>query len=327
MKVKITGVGKYVPAKVLTNADLEKIVDTNDEWIVTRTGIQERHIAAENESTSTMAAEAGRQAIADAGLKNEDIGMVIVATLSPDMLFPATACLVQNILGMQNVGTVDIEAACSGFVYGLSQGYAYVKSGLYKHVLVIGAETMSRFVDWKDRGTCVLFGDGAGAVVVSAAADDQDSDILDFILGGDGQYGDLLSLPGGGSLRPASQETVNNGLHYLKMSGNIVFKLAVRTMSEMAETLMQKHGLSKQDVRLVIPHQANYRITKSVKEHLGLEDDQVFSNIHKYGNTSGATIPIALREAMDEGRIRRGEYFIIVAFGGGFTWGASLIRL
>ncbi len=326
MKVKITGVGKYVPEKVLTNFDLEKFVDTNDEWISTRTGIKERHIAADNETTSTMGAEAAKRAIADSGLNKEDIDMVIVATLSPDMLFPATACLVQNILGLTNVGTVDVEAACSGFVYALSQGYAYVKSGLYKNVLVVAAETMSRFIDWKDRGTCVLFGDGAGAVVVSEADDSQDSDIIDFILGGDGQYGDLLSLPGGGSLHPATQDTIQNGLHYLKMSGNIVFKMAVRTMADMAVKLMEKHNLKKEDIKLVIPHQANYRITKSVMEHLDLTEDQVFSNIHLYGNTSGATIPIALREAVDQGRVKRGDYIIFVAFGGGFTWAASLVK-
>jgi len=326
MKVKITGMGKYIPKKVLTNHDLEKMVDTNDEWITTRTGIKERHILADDETTATMATEASKAAIKDAGLKNEDIDMVIVATLSPDMPFPATACLVQNSMGLRSVGTVDIEAACSGFVYALSQAYAYIKSGLYKNVLVAASESMSRITDWEDRATCVLFGDGAGAVVVSATEDNDESGIIDFILGGDGSYGDVLAVPGGGSLHPVTHETVDQKLHFIKMNGNTTFKVAVRTMVSIVKELLEKHNIPKEKVKLVIPHQANIRITDAVRDRLGLTEEQMYSNIDKYGNTSSATIPIALREAVDEGRIKRGEYMVFVAFGGGLTWGASLLK-
>ncbi len=326
MKVKISGIGSYVPEKVLTNQDLEKMVDTNDEWITTRTGIKERHILADDETTATMATEAIKAAVKDSGLKYEDIDMIIVATLSPDMPFPATACLVQDSLSLKNVGTVDIEAACSGFVYALSQAYAYIKSGLYKNVIVAASESMSRITDWEDRATCVLFGDGAGAVVVSATDDDDESNIIDFILGGDGSYGDVLALPGGGSLHPATHETVDQKLHFIKMNGNTTFKVAVRTMVSIVQELLEKHNISKKEVKLVIPHQANVRITDAVRERLGLTEEQMYSNIDKYGNTSSATIPIALRDAVDEGRIKRGEYMVFVAFGGGLTWGASLLK-
>ena len=326
MKVKISGVGNYIPKKVLTNHDLEKIVDTNDEWITSRTGIKERHIIADDETTATMAAEASKAAIKDSGLKNEDIDMVIVATLSPDMPFPATACLVQDLLGLEKVGTVDIEAACSGFIYALSQAYAYIKSGMYKNVLVTASETMTRITDWEDRATCVLFGDGAGAVVVSATDDNDQSEIIDFVLGGDGSYGDILALPGGGSLHPATHETVDQKLHFIKMKGNTTFKIAVRKMEGIVKELLEKYNIPKEKVSLVIPHQANIRITNAVRNRLGLTEDQMFSNIDKYGNTSSATIPIALREAVDQGRIKRGEYLVFVAFGGGLTWGASLLK-
>lgn len=326
IKAQISGVGKYAPEKVLSNLDLEKMVDTNDEWISSRTGIKRRHIAADNETTSTMAAEAGRKAIENAGLKPEDIEMVIVASLSPDMMFPASACLVQDILKLPKAGTVDVSAACSGFVYAFSMAAGYIAMGLHKNVLVIGSEVMSRFVDWKDRNTCVLFGDGAGAVVLSAVDQNSPSEVIDFILGGDGSGGDQLSLPAGGSKMPATHETVDQGMHYLKMAGNNVFKFAVRTMTDITVEILNRNNLTADKVKLVVPHQANFRINDAVRERLGMTEAQMFNNIFEYGNTSGATIPLGLAEAVEQNLLKRGDYVIFVSFGGGFTWGVSLIK-
>jgi 3-oxoacyl-[acyl-carrier-protein] synthase-3 len=326
-KACIKGMGMYVPEKVLTNHDLEKMVETNDEWITTRTGIKERRIAAPEESTSVLATKAAQVALQKAGVKPEEVDMVIVATITPDYVFPATAALVQNQLGLPHAATVDIEAACSGFIYALSMANAYVVSGMYKNVLVIGAETLSRITDWTDRTTCILFGDGAGAAVVSRTEENDVSGFIGFQLGGDGSYADLLWLPAGGSKIPASHDSVDQRLHFMKMNGNATFKVAVRTMTEALESIMQTHHVSAEEVKLIVPHQANLRIISAIAERLGVGEDRVMVNLQKYGNTSSATIPMALYEAIEEGRVKKGDLLALVAFGGGFTWGAALLRL
>jgi 3-oxoacyl-[acyl-carrier-protein] synthase III len=325
-KAEITGWGRYVPKKILSNHDLEKLVDTNDEWITSRTGIKERHIAAPEETTSSMGAEAARIAIEKSGVSKNDIDMIIFASVTPDMMFPASACLLQDKLKIPNAGTVDIAAACSGFVYGLSMANAYILSGMYKNVLVIGAETLSRITDWSDRNTCVLFGDGAGAVVVSRAKENSASELIGFKLRGDGAYKDLLYLEAGGSFKPASHETVTAGQHYIKMAGNSVFKIAVRTMADELEELLAEHHISKEEIKLLIPHQANQRIIAGVADRLGFPMEKVFINLNKYGNTSAATIPIALAEAVDEGKVVKGDLIAFVVFGGGLTSGACILR-
>ncbi len=324
-KAFIKGIGHYVPEKVLTNKDLEKMVDTNDEWIRTRTGIVERRIAADNETSSTMGAEAAKKAIEMAKINPEDIDLIITNTITPDMFFPNTSALIQTIIGAKNAGVFDIEAACSGFIYGLAIANQFIKTGEYKNILVVSAEVLSRITDWEDRNTCILFGDGAGAVIVSRSEDE--SEIVGTYLGGDGAYRDLLYMPGGGSLYPPTEETIKNKLHYMKMKGNETFKVAVTKMSDSAEIILKKTGLKPEDISLVIPHQANIRIMKAVMKRLGLGDsDKLYSNIHKYGNTSAATIPIAFSEAVEEGKIKKGDYILLVAFGGGFTWGSAIIK-
>lgn len=325
IKAFIKGLGMFVPKKVLTNHDLEKMVETSDEWITTRTGIKERHVAAPHKATSDLATEAGAKAIEMSGVKKEDIDMVIVCTITPDMLFPATAALVQDNLKLPNAATVDIEAACTGFLYGLSMANAYIVSGMYKNVLVIGAETLSRLVDWEDRNTCVLFGDGAGAAVVSKS-DHGKSEILGFRLRGNGAYRDLLTLEAGGSRLPASHDTVDKKKHFIRMNGNSTFKVAVRTMAEDLDTLMKKLKISAEKIKLLIPHQANIRIIEAVAQRLKLPMEKVFVNLQKYGNTSAATIPIAMTEAFEEGRIKRGDLVACVAFGGGLTSGACILK-
>jgi len=324
MGIKIAGVGMYVPPRVLTNHDLEKIVETNDEWIRTRTGIVERRIADPEVATSDLAYEAAKIAIERANLKPEDIDAIICATIAPDMVFPATAYLVAEKLGIKKPG-FDLEAACSGFLYSSTVAAAYLRSGIFKNILVIGAETLSRITDWQDRSTCVLFGDGAGAVVYTI--DDSPSDILAMELGGDGGCGDLLYMPAGGSKMPASEETVKNRLHFIKMNGRETFKMAVRMMTESVEKVMKKANLTKDDIKLVIPHQANIRIIDAIAEYLGVSrEEKFFVNLDKYGNTSAASIPIALAEAVESGRISRGDIIILVAFGGGFSWGSIALR-
>ncbi len=325
-KAKISGIGKYVPQKVLTNFDLEKLVDTNDEWIVTRTGIKERHIVSDGETTSTLGAKAAEEAIKRAGISKKDIEMIIVATFTPDMLMPSTACIIQDILKIPDTGAIDVEAACSGFLYALSMANAYVVSGMYRNVLVIGAETISRFTDWNDRSTCVLFGDGAGAVVVSRTEAADESGFIGFKLFGDGSYKDMLCIEAGGSLRPSSIQTVENRQHYLKMNGNSTFKIAVRTMAEMLESILKEHDVDIESIKYLIPHQANIRIITAVAERLKLPMERVIVNIEKYANTSAATIPIAMEEAVTDGRIKRGDLVAMVAFGGGFTSAAGLMR-
>lgn len=321
----ITGLGSCVPDRVVTNADLEKLVDTTDEWIRTRTGIRERRVAADDQATSDLAVEAARKALAEARLDPADLDLIIVATVTPDMPFPATACLVQNRLGATRAAALDLETACSGFVYALATGAQFIQAGLYENVLVIGAETLSKIVDWTDRRTCVLLGDGAGAVVLQPAPG-PDQGLLSFHLGADGGGADLLKQPAGGSRMPASEETVRNRLHYVYMNGREVFKFAVRVMGEAAQAALDRCGLSFADVDYYIPHQANYRIIESSARRFGLPMERVFVNIDRYGNTSSASIPVALDEAVAQGRIRPGDLVLLVAFGGGLTWGAAVCR-
>jgi 3-oxoacyl-[acyl-carrier-protein] synthase-3 len=322
--VGIVGTGFYVPEKILTNSDLEKMLDTTDEWIRTRTGIKERRIADDNEATSDLAIKAARKALEDAKISNKKVDLIVVATLSPDYAFPSTACLVQNKLGIKDAWAFDIEAACSGFIYALSVAEAIIKSGTCNTALVIGAEIFSRILDWKDRNTCVLMGDGAGAVVLREV--ENGKGILHTYLGADGSGADLMKQPAGGSRLPANEETVRQGLHYFKMQGNEVFKLAVRMMSDSAMTALKKAGLSNKDIDLIIPHQANIRILSAMARRLSLPMEKVMVNIDKYGNTTSASIPIALDEALKQGRIKEGDIVVLVAFGAGLTWGASVIR-
>ncbi|MFN4244865.1 MAG: beta-ketoacyl-ACP synthase III [Brevinematia bacterium] len=324
MGVRILGTGMYVPPKILTNHDLEKMVETNDEWIRTRTGIVERRIAEDNVATSDLATEASRIAIENAGLKPEDIDAIICATITPDMVFPATAYLIADKLGIKRPG-FDINAACSGFLYSSVLASSLLRSGFFRNILVIGAETLSRITDWQDRSTCVLFGDGAGAFVYTI--DESESEILAVELGGDGGCADLLYMPAGGSRLPASEKTVKDRLHFIKMNGRETFKMAVRMMTESVEKVIEKSGIKKDDIKLVIPHQANIRIIDSIAEYLGVKrEEKIFVNLDKYGNTSAASIPIAFHEALSQGRIKRGDIVVLVAFGGGFSWGAIALR-
>lgn len=323
-KPVITGIGAYVPKGVLTNKDLEKIVDTSDEWITTRTGIQERRIAAEKETASDLALEAAKIALKRAGLRARSLDYIIFATATPDMFFPSAACILQHKLGAKHAACFDIAAGCSGFIYALSIAEKYIACGEANHILVVGSEVLSRIVDWSDRTTCVLFGDGAGAVVVSAMEGDRG--IISTIIRSDGSYGDLLKLPGGGSLYPASHETVDNKLHYIKMQGNEVFKKAVKAMEDIAAEILDKNGFEGKDVDLLVPHQANLRIISAVQKRVNIPENRTYVNIHKYGNTSAASIPIALYEASERGFLRERDLVLCVAFGAGFTWGAGLIR-
>lgn len=323
-KPVITGIGAYVPKGILTNKDLEKIVDTSDEWITSRTGIQERRIAAEKEVTTDLALEAAKIALKRAGVKAKNLDYIIFATATPDMLFPSAGCVLQHKLGAKHAACFDLAAGCSGFIYALSVAEKYILAGEAKNILVVGAEILSRIVDWSDRNTCVLFGDGAGAVVVSALEGDRG--IISTIIKSDGAYGDLLKIPGGGSLHPASFESVENKLHYVKMVGNEVFKKAVKSMEDIAVEILDKNGFEGKDVDLLVPHQANLRIISAVQKRTGIPENRTYINIHKYGNTSAASIPIALYEAYERGFLRERDLVLCVAFGAGFTWGAGLIR-
>jgi 3-oxoacyl-[acyl-carrier-protein] synthase III len=320
----VAGVGAYVPEKVLTNADLEKMVDTTDEWITSRTGIQERRIACEGEFTSDMAAKAALRALADAKVKGEDVDLIIVATITPDMLFPSTACLVQQKIGARKAAAFDIEAACSGFIYGLEIAQQFIMSHTYDTVVVIGAEKLSSIIDWKDRNTCVLFGDGAGAAVLRSTG--RTHGLLTACMGADGTKGDLLSMPAGGSRQPATLDSVNARLHYLRMDGKETFKSAVNAMYTAAMEALRRCEIDITQIKLVIPHQANRRIIDAVGERLGATPEQVFINLHKYGNTSAASVAIALDEAVQSGRIQRGDLILLVVFGAGLTWGAAVIE-
>ncbi len=323
MGARIQGTGSFVPARVLTNVDLERMVETSDAWIVERTGIRERRIVASGESCSDLAVKAAERALEAAGVAAADLDLILVATCTGDAPLPATACLLQHRLGAQRAAACDISAACSGFVYALAIGDAYVRSG-YGRVLVVGSEVMSMLMDWTDRGTCILFGDGAGAVVLGPAADGQG--ILSSHLHADGTLWDLICVPGGGSAAPPSEKMLAEGLQYLKMKGNETFKVAVRTMEEVAREALSANGLSVEDLDLYIPHQANLRIIKAVASRLGLPMEKVVMNMDRYGNTSAASIPLALDEAVRGGRVREGNLILMEAFGGGLTWGSVLVR-
>jgi 3-oxoacyl-[acyl-carrier-protein] synthase III len=322
--VGILGTGSYLPEKVLTNADLEKMVDTNDEWIVSRTGIRERRIAALDEASSDLSVKAAEKALKKAGIRAEELDMIIVTTVTPDMNFPATACLVQDRLGAKKAATFDLSAACTGFIYGISTGAQFIATGVYKYVLVIGVECLSRIVDWTDRNTCVLFGDGAGAAVLGPV--EEGYGFLSFELGGDGSGGNLLNLPAGGSRLPASEKTIQERLHYVHMSGREVFKFAVRVMGNATEEALAKAGLSKEDIDFLVPHQANIRIIDSAVKRLGLTEDKVVVNLDRYGNMSSASIPVALDEAVERGQIKKGDTMVLCGFGGGLTWGATVLK-
>jgi 3-oxoacyl-[acyl-carrier-protein] synthase III len=322
--VRIVGTGSYVPEQVLTNADLEKMVETNDEWIRTRTGIVERRIAAPEQASSDFAVIAAERALEAAGVAAEEIDMIICATVTPDHMFPATACLVQDRIGAKKAAAFDLSAGCSGFTYALNVAAPLIQSGAYRHVLVIGVDLLSRITDYTDRSTCVLFGDAAGAVVLGPC--EEGRGILSFELGADGSAGDLLCQIGGGSRHPSSHETVEARQHFIRMAGGEVFKFAVKVMDKATDAVLQRAGLEKQDIDLLIPHQANYRIIESAKKRLGLTSDQVFVNLQNYGNTSSASIPVALDEAFRAGKIQDGNIIILVGFGAGLTWGATAIR-
>lgn len=319
----ILGLGCYLPSRKMTNKDLEKLVDTSDEWIMTRTGIKERRIAPKESAASDLGVEAAKLAIKDARLKPEDIDLIIVATVTGDMAFPSTSCIIQDKIGAINAAAFDINAACSGFVFGITIAKQFVDSGLYKNVLVIGAEKMTSLVDWADRSTCVLFGDGAGACIVGKSKERQ---IVSYFIGCDGSGSNLLRLPAGGSRIPATEDTVKNKLHFLKMEGNEVFKLAVKVMADAANKAITKAGLLCSDINLLIPHQANIRILLAVAKKLGLPEEKIFLNIEKYGNMSSASTAVALAEANKDGRIKKGDNVCLVAFGSGLTYGAVVIK-
>jgi 3-oxoacyl-[acyl-carrier-protein] synthase-3 len=321
---KIVGLGAYAPKRVLTNKDLEKMVDTSDEWIVQRTGIRERHMVEEGEAASDLAVRAAQQALERAGVGAEEVDFIVLGTTSGDMLFPTTANFVQHRLGCRNVGSAEVYTACAGSVYSLSIGSQYVQTGKYRTVLTIGAEALSRIMDFTDRGTCILFGDAAGAAVLRPSEDG--SGILDTDLYSDGQYGDLLYQAAGGSRHPATHETVAKGMHYARMKGNEVFKVAVRMFGECAARILERNGFTPEDIGLFVPHQANLRIIEAAVKRLKLPMERVFVNIERYGNTGAASVYVALEEAWSLGRIKRGDLLLLAAFGGGFTWGAALIR-
>ncbi|HTV46956.1 MAG TPA: beta-ketoacyl-ACP synthase III [Phycisphaerae bacterium] len=323
----VAGTGSFLPERRLTNADLEKLVDTDNEWIVQRTGISERRIAGEAETTSTMALEASRRALEAAKISPDQVDLIIVATLTSDMPTPSTACILQEKLGIKRtIGAFDLGAACSGFVYSIVTATQFIKSGAFKNILVVGAETLSRVVDFTDRSTCILFGDGAGAMVLSAVKDPTRG-IQAFELGADGAGGPLLYIPGGGSRQPSTVESVQNRMHYLKMNGREVYKFAVHRMTTSLERAMQACNLTPDQVRLVVPHQVNKRIIDSATEKLGFPNDKVFININRYGNTSAASVPIALDEAIRAGRCGPGDWVIMVVFGAGLTWASATIKL
>ncbi|WP_018249680.1 beta-ketoacyl-ACP synthase III [Orenia marismortui] len=323
-RAKIAGVGSFAPENTLTNYDLEEMVDTSDEWITTRTGIKERRVAKEDVTTSDLAYEASKRALKHAGLKAEDLDLILVATATPDHIaFPSTACILQDKLGVKGIPAFDLAAACSGFVYGISVATQYIETGAYDNILVVGAETLSKIINWEDRGTCVLFGDGAGAAVLSPT---QSGGILSNTIGADGSQNDVLIVRGGGSKQPFSQQIIDEGLHYVEMEGSPVFKFAVRILGKAAKEALKLAGLERDDIDYLIPHQANIRIVDAAAKRLKLNKDQIYVNLDKYGNTSAASIPLALDEAVRSGKITSGDIVVLVGFGAGLTWGASVIE-
>jgi len=321
---KITGVSGYVPPRVMSNADLERIVNTNDEWIRTRTGIRERHVAEKGMASSHLATEAAKELLAHTKTDPADIDLIIVASVTPDMFFPATACLVQCRIGAKKAWGFDLSAACSGFAYALTVGAQFVGAGTHKKVMVIGSDKMTSILDYQDRATCVLFGDGAGAVLLEPAGPNEG--IIDFEHDVDGSGGEFLYMPGGGSLNPSSKETVEKRMHYVHQEGSQVFKYAVRRMADLSEELLVRNGFKKEDLALLVPHQANLRIIRATQERLGVDDSKVMVNIDKYGNTTAGTIPLGLRDALQQGRLRKGDLVMIVAVGAGYTTGGVLLR-
>jgi 3-oxoacyl-[acyl-carrier-protein] synthase III len=322
---KITGVAGYVPPRVVTNADMEKLVDTTDEWVRTRTGIRERHKADPGVASSHLGTEAAKRLLAAKGLRADEIDLIVVATVTPDMFFPATACLIQDRLGAKKAWGFDLSAACSGFAYALTVGAQFVGAGSHKKVLVIGADVMTSILDFKDRGTCVLFGDGAGAVLLEPTASDAEG-IIDFVHEIDGSGACNLYMPGGGSLHPPTQETVEKRMHYVHQEGQQVFKYAVRRMSELACQILERNGLTSRDLALVVPHQANLRIIRAMQERLGVDDSKVMVNIDRYANTTAATLPLGLVDAIEQKRLRKGDLVLLIAVGAGYTTGAVLMR-
>ena len=320
----IAGTGSYLPERVLTNEDLAKMVDTSDEWIRTRTGMRERHIARDGETTSEMAAIAARRALENAGIAAADVELIIVGTVTPDMVFPSTACFVQRHIGARKAFCFDLEAACSGFLYSMETARMYIETGAVNTALVIGAEKLSTVTDWKDRATCVLFGDGAGAVVLKATQAGRG--IISSVMGSDGTLTELLNIPGGGSLHPVSQQTIEQRMHFIKMNGKEVFKHAVRCMCDAAQQVIDKCGCTIEDVKCIIPHQANMRIIQAIADRLGTTLERFHLNIESVGNLSSASVPVALDEAARSGRLRSGDLLLFIAFGGGFTWGATLME-
>lgn len=325
-RAKITALGTYVPPRLLTNADLEKMVETNDQWIQERTGIRQRHLVDNGVGTSDLACEAACRALAQAGISPGDIEAIIIGTVTPDMLFPSTACIVQDKLGARGAWGFDLSAACSGFVYALQCGAQLIQTGSHKKVLVIGADVMSSIIDYTDRATCVIFGDGAGAVVLEPAADGEQLGLIDFIHEVDGSGACSLYMPGGGSLHPATHETVEKKMHFVHQDGGAVFKYAVRKMAEVSEKILTRNGFTGADLAAFIPHQANKRIITATAERLGMPTERVIINIGEFGNTTAGTIPLAIQTALDEGKLKKGDLVLLAAVGAGFTVGATLLR-
>ncbi|MEK6672820.1 MAG: beta-ketoacyl-ACP synthase III [Nitrospirota bacterium] len=324
IRARVIATGSYVPEKVLTNFDIEKMVDTSDEWIIERTGINQRRIARDDQAASDLAYEASKSALEYAGLKPKDLDLIIVATVTGDMPLPATACILQHRLGAKKAAAFDVNAACSGFIYGLSIGDKFIRSGSHKRVLVVGTEILSKFTDWADRTTCVLFGDGAGAVILERT--EEDRGIIETRIHSDGSMWDLLHTPGGGSKNPPSSETIRKRYHYIKMKGNETFKVAVRMLEDLVIATLKHNKLEPSKLSLLIPHQANRRIIQATAKRLNLPMEKVVMNLDRYGNTSAASIPIALDEAFRAGRIKQDDYILLEAFGGGLTWGSALIK-
>ncbi|HTG00941.1 MAG TPA: beta-ketoacyl-ACP synthase III [Nitrospirota bacterium] len=324
IQARITGTGSYAPKKVVTNHDLAKLVETSDEWITERTGIKERRIAEEGQNTSDLAYEASRRALKAAGVGAEEIDLILVATLTPDMFLPSAGCVLQQKLGAKKAAALDIYAACSGFLYGMSIANAYIHSGIYKNILVVGAEILSRYVDWQDRGTCILFGDGAGAVVIQRSSGKRG--ILSIHLHSDGELGDLIHLPGGGAQYPASHDTVRNRMHYIKMKGNETFKYAVRALEGAVQEALEHNKVKPEEIDYLVPHQANLRIIQAMAQRLAMPMEKVILTLPKYGNTSAASIPMALDEAVRSNKIKDNHLLLFEAFGGGLTWASALVR-
>jgi len=323
-KVKIISTGSYIPEKVITNEDLEKMVDTSDEWISTRTGIKRRHIAKKEEAASDLAYFASIKALEKANLSPEDLDMIIVATITPDMLFPATACILQDRLGARRVPAFDLEAACSGFLYGISIASQFIANGTYERILVVASETLSKIIDWQDRNTCVIFADGAGAAILGPSSGEEG--IVSIHLGADGGGAELVGVPAGGSRMPASIETVKNRQHYMKMRGNELFKRAVKVMIEAVDKALEMGGLTYDDVDFFIPHQANIRIIQAVAKRINLPMKKVYVNLHECGNMSAASIAVALDQALEERKIKKGDKILLASFGGGLTWASMVIK-